>query len=56
MGPVFCNTIRPILVRKNLWNIELEEVYLVMFKKIVEIMKRGYPKEKRKTSKLLKFR
>jgi len=56
MGPVFCNTIRPILVRKNLWNIELEEVYLSMFKKVSDLMKRGYPKEKRKTSKLLKAR
>ena len=26
MGPVFCHTLRPLLVRKNLWSLELEEV------------------------------
>jgi len=51
MGPIFCNTIRPLLVKKDLWTIELEEVWLTLFKKICRSMKKGYPKEKRKTFK-----
>jgi len=54
MGPVFCNTIRPLLVMKDLWSLELEEVWLTLFKKISETMKKGYPREKRKSSKFLK--
>ena len=26
MGPIFCNTIRPLLIRKDLWSLQLEEV------------------------------
>jgi len=54
MGPIFCNTIRPLLVRKDMWSIQQEEVWLALFKKITETMKKGYPREKRKTSKFLK--
>jgi len=54
MGPIFCNTIRPLLVRKDLWSLQLEEVWLTVFKKISELMKKGYPREKRKSSKFLK--
>jgi len=54
MGPIFCNTIRPLLVRKDLWSLQLEEVWLCLFRKISETMKKGYPREKRKSSKFLK--
>jgi len=54
MGPIFCNTIRPVLVRKDLWSLQQEEVWLMLFKKISETMKKGYPREKRKSSKFLK--
>jgi len=54
MGPIFCNTIRPELVRKDLWSLQQEEVWLMLFKKISETMKKGYPREKRKSSKFLK--
>jgi len=54
MGPIFCNTIRPLLVQKDMWSIQQEEVWLALFKKITETMKKGYPREKRKTSKFLK--
>ena len=29
MGPVFCNTVRPLLVFNNLWTLQLEEVVIV---------------------------
>jgi len=54
MGPVFCHTVRPLLVSKNLWTLELEEVWLCLFKYICHSMKKGYPKDKRKASKLLR--
>ena len=31
MGPVFCNTVRPLLVLNNLWTLQLEEVKIVQF-------------------------
>jgi len=54
LGPVFAHTIRPLLVKRELWSLNLEEVWLAVFKNISELMKRGYPKDKRKTSKFLK--
>ena len=29
MGPVFCNTVRPLLVFNYLWTLQLEEVVIV---------------------------
>ena len=29
MGPVFCNTVRPLLVFNNTWTLQLEEVKIV---------------------------
>jgi len=54
MGPIFTHCVRPCLVRKDMWSLQIEEVWLLLIKKIAETMKKGFPKERRKTYRFLK--
>ena len=42
MGPVFCNAVRPILLKNRMWNVETEDSWMEVFKVITSIMKRAY--------------
>ena len=42
MGPVFCNAVRPILLKHRMWRAEIEDSWMEVFKVITSIMKRGY--------------
>ena len=42
MGPVFCNAVRPILLKHKMWSAETEDSWMEVFKVITSIMKRGY--------------
>merc|ERR1719228_1447181 len=53
LGPIFAHSVRPLLVNKDLWSLKLEEVWLAVFKHISDLMKKGYPKDRRKKSKFL---
>ena len=42
MGPVFCNAVRPILLKTKLWSTSTEEAWMEVFRVIASIMKRGF--------------
>ena len=42
MGPVFCNAVRPILLKHKMWSAETEDSWMELFKVMTSIMKRGY--------------
>jgi len=42
MGPVFCNAVRPILLKSKLWSTSTEEAWMEVFRVIASIMKRGF--------------
>ena len=42
MGPIFCQSIRPILQEENKWDVETRNAWLHVFRIIVLKIKRGY--------------
>jgi len=38
MGPIFCNAVRPILLRNNIWTSEVEESWMELFKILTNIL------------------
>ena len=42
MGPLFCNAVRPILLKNNIWSSAMEEAWMEVFLVITSIMKRSY--------------
>jgi len=42
MGPIFCNAVRPILLRNNIWTSEVEESWMELFKILTNFMSKSY--------------
>jgi len=42
MGPVFCNTVRPLLLVQGKWSYKVESAWLLMFRHIAGFMSCGY--------------
>lgn len=42
MGPVFCNTVRPLLLVQGRWSYQVEMAWLLLFRHIAGFMRSGY--------------
>jgi len=42
MGPVFCNTVRPLLLVQGRWSYQVEMAWLLLFRHIAGFMRNGY--------------
>ena len=42
VGPIFCNAVRPILLRSGIWNNRTEEAWMEVFTAIASTMRTGY--------------
>jgi len=43
LGPIICQTIRPLVFKAGLWTIEVEKSWTHLFDMVATLMKRGYP-------------
>ena len=41
-GPIFCNSVRPALLRNGIWNNRTEEAWMEVFRAIASAMRTGY--------------
>jgi hemoglobin-like flavoprotein len=42
MGPIFCNAVRPILLKNDVWSSEVEESWMELFKVLTTVMGKSY--------------
>ena len=42
LGPIFCNAVRPLLLRSQIWNNGSEEAWMAVFRAIASAMRTGY--------------